>query len=263
MGQQPHVVGELAGGLGDGRQGGDHAGIHLPGVGLAGHGDHPIKTHLLGDHLLQLFDLLVVPVEELQEAGLGAGGALAAQELQGAHTEFQFLQVHEQLVDPEGGPLAHGGELGRLIVGEAQGGLGLVFRRELRQDLDDVHQALPDQLQALPHEDHVGVVAHIAAGGAQVDDGHGLRALGAVGMDVRHHVMAQALLLGLGHIVVDIVLVGLQLIDLRLGHRQAQLHLRPGQGDPEPAPGGEFFVLREQIEHLRAGVAAGKGALIN
>jgi len=56
--------------------------------------------------------------------------------------------------------------------------------------------------------------------------------------------------------------VGLQLVHLLLGHRQSQLHLSPGQGDPQAAPGGKFLVGRKDILHLVAGVAGGQRALI-
>ena len=263
MAQQAHVGGELAGGLGDAGQGGQHIGIHLPGIGLAADGDHAVKAHLLGDLPLQLLHLLVVALEQLQERRLGSGGALGAQQLQGGDAILHLVQVHEQLVHPQGGPLAHGDQLGSLEVGKAQGGHGLILPGELGQAVDNPHQLVPHQLQALPHEDHVGVVAHIAAGGTQVDDGHGLGAQLAIGVDVGHHVVAQ-LLLPLGGLgVVDVGEMGLQLIHLLLGHGQTQLHLCPGKSHPQPPPGGKFLVRGEQIQHLVAGIAGGKGALIS
>ena len=263
MAQQAHVGGELAGGLGDAGQGGQHIGVHLPGVGLAADGDHAVKAHLLGDLPLQLLHLLVVALEQLQERRLGSGGALGAQQLQGGDAILHLVQVHEQLVHPQGGPLAHGDQLGSLEVGKAQGGHGLILPGELGQAVDNPHQLVLHQLQALPHEDHVGVVAHIAAGGTQVDDGHGLGAQLAIGVDMGHHVVAQ-LLLPLGGLgIVDVGEMGLQFIHLLLGHGQTQLHLRPGQGHPQPPPGGELLVRGEQIQHLVAGIAGGKGALIS
>ena len=81
-------------------------------------------------------------------------------------------------------------------------------------------------------------------------------------MDVGHNVVAQLLLLLLGQVIVDVVLLPLQLVDLPLGDGQAQFHLRPGQGNPQPAPGGEFLVRGEQIKHLPAGVAGGQRTFI-
>ena len=260
--EQPQVGGELAGGLGDAGQGGNHLIVHLPGVGLAGHGGGGLKAHLSGDLLVQLTALGVVAVEELQEGGLSAGGALAAQQLQVGDAVLHVGKVQQQLVHPQGGPLAHGDKLGGLEVGEAQGGQGLVLPGEFGQLVQHPHDLVPDQAQALPHEDHVGVVPHIAAGGAQVDDGHGVGAGLAVGVDVGHHVMAQLLFVLGGLVVINVGEVGLQLLHLLGGHRQAQLHLGPGQGDPQPPPGRELLVRGKDILHLVAGVAGREGTFI-
>ena len=260
--QQAHVGGKLAGGLGDAGQDGQDAVVHLPGVGLAAHRHHAVKAHLRGDFPLQLLHLLVVAVKQLQEGGLGAGGPLGAQQLQGGDAVLHLLQVQQQVVHPQGGPLAHGDQLGGLEVGEAQGGQGLVLPGELGQGVDNLHQLVADQDQPLPHEDHVGVVPHVAAGGPQVDDGHGLGAQLPVGVHVGHHVVAELLLPRCGLLVVNVIDMRLQLVHLLLGHRQAQLHLRPGQGHPQLPPGGELLVRGEQIEHLLAGVAGGQGAFI-
>ena len=261
--QQPQVGGELAGALGDAGQGGHHVVVHLSGVGLPAHRHHGVKAHLGGDFPLQLLHLLVVPLEQLQEGGLSAGGPLGAQQLQGGDAVLHLLQVHEQLVHPQGGPLAHGDQLGGLEVGEAQGGQGLVLPGKFGQMGQHPHQLVPDQQQGLPHEDDVGVVPHIAAGGPQVDDGHGLGAQLAVGVDVGHHVVAQLLLPLGGLLIVDVGDVGLQLVHLLLGHGQAQLHLRPGQGHPQPAPGGKLLVGGEDVLHLVAGVAGGQGTFVS
>ena len=78
--QQPQVGGKLVGRLGDAGQGGQDGRVHLPAVGLAGDGLHLVgaEAHLHGDLPVQLAHLLLIPGEELQEAGLGAGGALTA-----------------------------------------------------------------------------------------------------------------------------------------------------------------------------------------
>ena len=95
-----------------------------------------------------------------------------------------------------------------------------------------------------------------------MDDGHGLGAQLAVGVDMGHHVMAQLFLPLSGLFIVDVGNVGLQFLHLLPGDRQAQLHLRPGQGHPQAAPGGEFLIGGEDVLHLVAGVAGGQGALI-
>jgi len=81
-------------------------------------------------------------------------------------------------------------------------------------------------------------------------------------MYMGHYVVAQLFLPLGGPLVVDVRDVGLQLVHLLLGHRQAQFHLRPGQGHPQAAPGGEFLVSGKQVQHLIAGVAGGQRTFI-
>ena len=256
--EDAQVVGELAGGLGHPGQRGEHIGVGLPGIGLAADGHALGKAHLLCHQAIQLAHLRLVPFEQLHKAGLGAGGALDSPQAQGVQLKFQVFQVHHQLIHPQRGPLANGGQLGGLEVGVAQAGQILVLpgkSGKVPQHLDDLpgHQG-----HGVPEDEDIGVVPHIAGGGAQVDNGLGVGTLLAIGVDVAHHVVAHQLLPGFRHVVVDVVGMGLQLVDLLLGDRKAQLPLRLGQGDPELPPGAEFMVLREQILHLTAGIAGGE-----
>ena len=174
-----------------------------------------------------------------------------------------FLQVHVELVGPEGGPLAHRGELGGLAVGVGKAGHGLVFVGEFGQQGKHAQQLFAHQLQRLAHDDDVGVVAHIAAGGAQVDDALGVRALQAVGVDVAHHVVAALLLPADGVLIVDVVGVGLQLGDLLVGDGKALPLFGFGQGDPEFSPSTELVVVGEDVLHLPAGVAGLEGGNVS
>jgi len=75
-----------------------------------------------------------------------------------------------------------------------------------------------------------------------VDDPLGLGALYPVRVNMRHHIMSHFFFPCLGHVVVDVFNVSLQLIDLFLGYVQAQFLLRLSQSDPEPSPGLEFHL---------------------
>ena len=263
VGQQAQVGGKLHAALGDAGQGVEDESVHLAAVGLARHRDDGlgVEAHLPGDGGVHGADLVRIPLEQLHKAGLSAGGALDAPQLEGGQPVLDLAQVHHQLVGPQGGPLAHGGGLGGLAVGVGHAGHILVLAGKAGQLGQHAHQLFAHQLQALAHDDDVGVVAHIAAGGAQVDDAGGLGALLAVSVDVAHHVVADQFFPRGGHLIVDVVHVGLQ-----LGHHgggdvvQALLHLGPGQGHPQPAPGAELVVVREDILHLVRGVPGGKRA---
>ena len=78
---------------------------------------------------------------------------------------------------------------------------------------------------------------------------------------VRHHVVAQ-LLLQRGHAVpVEGVAVLLELFDLRLGHREAELLLGRGEADPEVPPRAVPGARREQASHVLARVAFDEGVV--
>jgi len=164
--QQTQVSGELAGGLGDASQGVEHQHVHLTGIGLAGHGHAAVEAHLRSDLPFQLLDFLMVALKQLQERGLGAGGALAAQQLQVVDAVLHLVEIHQQFVHPKRGTLADRGQLGGLEMGEPQGGQRLVGVSEFGQIVQHPHQLIPHQEKSFPHDDHIGVVSHIAAGSA-------------------------------------------------------------------------------------------------
>ena len=67
-----------------------------------------------------------------------------------------------------------------------------------------------------------------------------------------HDVVTNFFLALLRYIVIDLILMGLQLIDLFLRNRQPQFHLGPGQSDPKPPPSGKFFVRRKDVYKRQA-----------
>ena len=203
---------------------------------------------------------MAVAAKKLHKAGLGACGALAAQQREGLDSVFNFLKIHIQLVKPQGGALADRGQLRGLEVCVGQRGHTLVFIREARQQVHDVQKLPAYDLEPLLHNDDVGIVAHVATCRPQVDDALRARALEAVGVDVAHHIMAAFALAALGVLVIDVVPVGSELGDLLVGDGQALPFFGSRQGNPQPAPGAEFVILRKGKLHLRAGIAGGKGA---
>ena len=151
VGQQTDIGGHLHGALGNAGQGAQHLIIHLAAVGLAADGHHLVKAHLGGDVRLHGLDLLLVALKQLHKAGLGAGGALGAAQGQMGNAGVQLLQVHVELVHPQGGALAHGGQLGRLAVGVGQAGHILVFPGKVGQQGQHADELFAHQLQALAH----------------------------------------------------------------------------------------------------------------
>ena len=175
---------------------------------------------------------------------------------------LHFLKVHHQLVYPQCGTLADGGQLRRLEVCVGKAGLILVLVCEACEVVDDVEQLLLDQQQRVAHNDDVGVVAHIAGGSPQVDYALRLGALLSVCVNVGHYVVAHQLLALFSHVVVDVVDVGLKLVYLLLGNGQTQLHLAPCESDPQAAPCGKLLVRREDVLHLLARIACAERAFV-
>ena len=152
------------------------------------------------------------------------------------------MQVHEQLVHPQGRALADCGQLRGLEVGKAERRLRLVCVRELRQLVQHGRKLFAHKQQTLADLDDVGIVAHVSACRAEVDDARRLRRGLAEGVNVRHDVVADFLLARFGGLIINISDMRLHLVHLLLRDGQAERHLRLGQRYPQAAPGRELHV---------------------
>ena len=129
-------------------------------------------------------------------------------------------------------------------MGVGHAGHILVLLGEVCQLCQHTHQLFAHQLKALPHHDDIGVIAHIAAGGTQMDDACCLGALLAVSVDVAHDVVAHQLFPLDGHFVVDIVHMSFQLgYHVRGDVGQALIHFGTSQRHPQPPPCAELVVV--------------------
>ena len=82
----------------------------------AAHQEAALEAAQVGEELVEHLDLVGLAVEELQEGGLRAGGALEAAEAQLVHERLQRAQVAQQVLNPERRALAHSGQLRALHV---------------------------------------------------------------------------------------------------------------------------------------------------
>lgn len=57
--------------------------------------------------------LLVIPLEELQEAGLGSRGAFHSAEAQLISDALHVLEIHAKILNPKAATLSHRGQLSR------------------------------------------------------------------------------------------------------------------------------------------------------
>ncbi len=182
----------------------------------------------------------MVAVEEFQETRLRAGRPLVAQGFEAGDAVLDFGQVQGEIVGPETRPFADGRRLGGLKMGEAEAGQIAVFGGEGGQRVDHGRHAAGDHLQALAQQQQVGVVGHVTACGPEMDDRPGVGAEVAVGVDVGHHIVPQFSLVTRGGVEVDVIDVGLELVDLLRRDRQSKFRLGLGQRDPKPPPGAEL-----------------------
>ena len=142
--QEPQVVGAFGRALGDAGERLQHKRVVFAAVRLPGDRDAGGEAHFTADQAVQLQDLFMVAMEELQKAGLGAGSALGAQQFQRIDAPVQLIQVQQQVMGPQRGPLAYGGELRGLEMREAQSRKGAVLPREVCQGFQNDLDLVPD-----------------------------------------------------------------------------------------------------------------------
>lgn len=179
-------------GRGDGGQRPKHLRIDDARVGLSRHGVGGGEAKRGGDAAVEFVTLGMVAIEEGEERGLRAGGALDATEAQRSQAMLQVFQAQRQFLGPEGGPLADGSKLGGLKVRVAERGQVFPVLREGGERVDGVGQPLGQELHRVAEDEQVGVTADVLRGGAEVNDALGGRRRLLEGADVGHHVMAQA-----------------------------------------------------------------------
>ena len=261
--EQADIVCHAVGALRDGREHIQNAAVGLARIGLSADGEALFKAELRGDAVIHLVDLITVALEEVDKARLRAGRAAAAEEAHRADDEIQLLEIRAEVLHPQRGALADGHGLRGLIVRVAERRRFGVFTRE-RGKVAHHTEKLPSQIsEAVAIEDKVGVVGHIAARRTEVDNAGGRGRGLAVGVHVRHHVMAHLVLALFRDVVVDIGDVRGKLIDLLLRNGQAQLMLGTRQRHPQPAPGLKAHIGGKEVQHIFGCIAGRKRGLVN
>ncbi len=147
-------------------------------------------------------------------------------------------------------------------MGQPQAGQVAVALGKPRQPIDDGHHADADKIEGLAEEDQIGIVGDITTGRSPVDDrprgGTGI----AVGVDMSHHVVAQATFVLPRGLKIDLVRLALHLGQLLVGDRQPQFLFRFGQGDPQPPPRPKFPLVPPQTAHFLRRVTADQRVVV-
>ena len=256
--ENPQVVCEFIGALRKSGKYGKEVSVRFAGIGLAGNRHTAREAHFLCNQCLQLFHLFLVALKEFHKAGLRAGRTLGAEQQQFGKPVFQFLDIRNQFIDPQRGTFADSGQLCRLQMRIGQTRQVAVLFCKIRKVFHNLRGFFQDNAGSLPQDDHIRIIADIAGGCTQMDNCLRFRALLAVRINMRHHVVAHFALAGFRNFVIDVVAVRFQFRNLLLGDIQTQRTLRLCQRDPQTAPGAEFEVIGKHRLHFVTCIAGGK-----
>ena len=233
--EKAHIRRHLGGALRNAGENVHHERIELARIGLSGDGDAVGNAHLFRDLLLEREHLFRVAAEESEKARRGAGRTLAAGDGEPGKLGFEPFQIEQKVLKPERSALADGRGLRSLKMRPGERRRVGLARGERRKRVDDRKKLAPNEPESLAHLQKISVVVHIAARRAEMDDARGLRAGVAERADVRHHVMAQPVLILGGAVKIDIVEMRTHFLKLLVGNGQTQLLLALGEREPETA----------------------------
>ena len=92
----------------------------------------------------------------------------------------------------------------------------LVFICKVCKFIDNYNKSLADEIQALAHDDDIGIVTDITGSCTEVNDSLCTRALNTICMDMAHNVMSSDLFFFCCNIVIDVVCMSFEFVDLFL-----------------------------------------------
>ena len=114
--------------------------VDLPRVRLADHVVRAGESEALGEALVEAIHLRPVPVEQFEERRFRPCRPPRAPEAEFRPHRFDLLEVEEEVLKPEAGPLPDRHGLGRLQVRVAERGLGGLLTGECREVFDRPQQ---------------------------------------------------------------------------------------------------------------------------
>ena len=103
-----------------------------------------------------------ISAEKREEAGSGAGRALAAEQLKRPDGKVYLLKIHHKILKPQCRPFSEGCRLRCLEMCICKCRDVLIFLCKIRKCRDRIYKQLFDKQKSLPHYDYVGVVSDIA-----------------------------------------------------------------------------------------------------
>src|SRR6266550_3344262 len=137
------------------------------------------------------------------------------------------------------------------------------FLGKRRQGAQHVEHATAQEIESAPHQDEIGVVGYVRAGCTKMDERLRGRRDVSKCVHVRHHVVAQSLFVRGNDLKIDVVEMCPHLANCFVWNRHAELALRLGQSEPEPAPETVTLGGRPQFEHRLRRVSLGERRVIS
>ena len=175
----------------------------------------------------------MIAAEQGEEAGLSARRALGAAETQRCQAMLELVQIEQEIVTPQAGPLADRRQLRRLEVRPTERRQIAMSPGKAGQSVDDGYEPIAQQAQAFAQQYQIGIVGDEATGRSQVQNATGFGTDLAIGMDVGHHVVPQAGLVMVGPSEIDVVDLVPQLGELL--RADARVRCRPRSGGRVPS----------------------------
>ncbi len=184
---------------------------------------------------------------------------------------FEFLQVEDEVEHHRDARLPTVVSCAGWKCVKPSVGSSFHFSAKSAERVDDRGERLAQLVQALAHQDQVGVVGDVAGGRAEVDDVAAAGGHVPERVDVGHHVVPQPLLVLGGAAQVDVVEVGAEFGELlRPDARrlpvvggQAEFGFGLGEREPEPPPGAELPQRPPPLAHRLRGVAADQRVVVD
>ena len=143
-------------------------------------------------------------------------------------------------------------------MGIAKAGQAFVLQCEVGKLFQGEDELGADKTHALLKGQDISVVVDIAGSRPEMDDALCFGAEKAIGINIRHNIMADLFFALVDDVEVDVLDMGLQFVDLVLGNVQSEFLLGLGQKDPKVAEAAHPCPFRENSLHRLASITAGK-----
>ena len=176
---------------------------------------------------------------------------------------FNFFKIKNQVPAPQRSSLSNRRWLSRLHVRESETGKVTICDRKFRQPVDHLDNPATYQKKTLADLNQFCIVRDIATGRSQMNIFTGGRTLLSPCMNVCHHIVTKLSFETGGNIKINIVSGAAHFVQLHVSDMQSKFLLRLRQCNPQPPPGGMFFLSRPDSRHFSGRITGVQRVTIN